>query len=132
MRSLILALTLLAFGAASVLPAAAQNAPPASVAPPGSEAAPSASLSASVPTPTDPDATDPYQIAAITVGAVGGIMLANMLTAGLATPAAAAAGGTGVVAMEVGAGYAMMASQVAVSAVGAVIGGYVGYWVYGN
>jgi hypothetical protein len=130
MRSLILALTLLAFGAASILPAAAQNPAPATVTPPGTEVVPSASLSDSVPKPEDPDATDPYQIAAITVGAVGGIMVANMLTAGLATPAIAAAGGGG--AMAAGAGSAMMASQIAVSAVGAVVGGYVGYWVYGN
>ncbi|ADH89492.1 hypothetical protein Snov_2196 [Ancylobacter novellus DSM 506] len=130
MRSLILALTLLTFGAASILPAAAQNQAPATVTPPGTEVVPSTSLSDSVPKPEDPDATDPYQIVAITVGAVGGIMVANMLTAGLATPAIAAAGGGGT--MAAGAGSAMMASQIAVSAVGAVVGGYVGYWVYGN
>jgi hypothetical protein len=56
-----------------------------------------------------------------------------MLTMGLASPAAAAATGAGgTVAMEAGAAYAISAGQVAISALGAVIGGYVGNWMYGN
>jgi uncharacterized protein YcfJ len=133
MRKFVLTMSLLAFGPGLLaVPAAAQTAP-ATVPVPSTVAAPATSLSSTVPTPTDPDAVDPYQIAAITVGAVGGIVVANMLTMGLASPAAAAATGAGgTVAMEAGAAYAISAGQVAISALGAVIGGYVGNWMYGN
>lgn len=131
MRKLILAFTLAAFGAMSVLvaPVSAQTAPPATLPAPTVEAAPATSLSSTVPVPTDPNAIDYYRVAAITAGAVGGIMVANMLAAGLAGSAAATAGGAAVAS---GASYAVTTGQVAVSAVGAVIGGYVGSWVYGS
>lgn len=133
MRKSMLALTLASFGMMSVLvaPVAAQSAPPATVPAPAAEAAPATSLSSTVPAPADPDAIDPYRVMAITVGAVGGIVVANMLTAGVAGSAMAAAG-TGTGTLSAGAGYAAGVGQVAVSAVGAVIGGYVGGWVYGQ
>lgn len=130
MRRSILALSLLAIGCMSLgaTPVVAQNAPPATVPAP----ALTTSQSSAVPPPVDPDAFDFYRAAAITAGAVGGIIVANVLTAGLATPAAAAASGTGVGAVAAGAGTAITVGEIAISAVGAVVGGYVGNWVYGE
>lgn len=131
MRKLILAFTLATFGAMSVLaaPVSAQPAPPATLPVPAVEAAPATSLSSSVPAPTDPDAIDYYRVAAIAAGAVGGILVANVVVASLAGSAAATAGGAAAVST---AGYAASAGQIAVSTVGAVVGGYVGGWIYGS
>jgi hypothetical protein len=130
MRRSILASGLLALACASLAlaPAHAQGAVPATLPAPTL----TASQSSEVPRPVDPNAFDYYRAAAITAGAVGGIIVANVLTAGLAAPAAAAATGTGAAAVTASAAPAIAAGQVAISAVGAVVGGYVGNWLYGS
>jgi hypothetical protein len=85
------------------------------------------SLSESVPLPRAESGLDGYQVAAISVGALAGVVVANMVTGGLITPVLmSGAGGAGVMAHGVG----WMAVKAGVTAVGAVGGGYAGDWVY--
>lgn len=78
--------------------------------------------SVTVPLPTISSDTDGYRIAAIAAGAVGGVIVANLVTGGLATP---------VIAGSFVANSALTTiSQLAATVVGAVGGGYVGNWLY--
>ena len=101
-----------------------------------------------MPTPRVEGTVDGYRVAAIAAGAVVGVIVANVVTGGMITPVLlAGAGETGVVAAMpavaegsvlaapeavTGAYYTAMAAQTAVTAAGALIGGYVGNWVYGD
>ena len=107
------------------------------------------SLAEGVPTPRVEGTIDGYRVAAIAAGAVVGVIVANVVTGGMITPVLlAGAGEAGVVAAMpavaegsvfaaapeavTGGYYAAMAAQTAVTAAGALIGGYVGNWVYGD
>jgi len=127
MRTLILGLSLLAFTPVAMAPAYAQ-APAATVTVPTVTAP---SLSHSVPTPTTTEEASFYHVAAIATGAVAGVIVANALTAGMITPVLLA-GSNGGGAMMAGGGYAYAAGQAGVTIVGAVVGGYVGNWLYGD
>lgn len=71
--------------------------------------------------------TGTYRVVAVAVGAVAGVIVANAVTGGMATPV-----------MMIGAGDAMLlpGSGIYVSAatavIGAVAGGYFGNWLYGH
>jgi hypothetical protein len=70
---------------------------------------------------------DGYHVAAISVGAIAGVIVANVVTGGLIAPVLmTGAGGAGAMAHGVG----WMAVKAGVTAVGAVAGGYGGDWVY--
>lgn len=98
------------------------------VAATAAEAAPAVPLAQSVPMPRETvEGPTGYQITAIAAGAVAGVVVANVATGGMITPVLAAGGGP-----AMGASYAVMAGQAAVTAVGAVVGGYVGNWLYGD
>src|SRR5262245_49718823 len=85
------------------------------------------SLAESVPTPGVEANIDGYRVAAISVGAVAGVLVANAVTGGMVTPVLLwGAGDAGLVA----AAPAATAAQTAVTAAGALIGGYIGNWVY--
>lgn len=75
--------------------------------------------------PADP-ADAGYHVVAISAGAVAGVIVANALTGGLATPVMTIGAGGGVAVWE---GGAALWSIVATAA-GAVVGGYFGDWVY--
>jgi hypothetical protein len=72
---------------------------------------------------------DGYHIAAISAGAVGGLIVANMLTGGMATPVVAGAVGDGALLTN-GSLWFTSISEAAVTAFGAIGGGYVGDWLY--
>lgn len=127
MRTLILGLSLLAFTPVAMAPAYAQQ--PAASVPVPTVTAPSAS--SMVPTPVTDSETSFYRVAAIAAGAVGGVIVANALTAGMITPVLLTGSGGGS-AMMAGGGYALAAGQAGVTVVGAVVGGYVGNWIYGE
>jgi len=124
MRTLILGLSLLAFTPVAMAPAYAQQ--PAAVVP-----TPAPSLSSTVPSPTPVSETSFYHVAAIATGAVAGVIVANALTAGMITPVLLA-GSNGGAAMMAGGTTAYAAGQAGVTIVGAVVGGYVGNWLYGE
>jgi len=125
MRTLILGLSLLAFTPVALAPAYAQQ--PAAVVP----APTSPSLSSSVPSPTPEGEASFFRVASIAAGAVGGVIVANALTAGMITPVLLAGSGGGS-AMMAGGTTAFAAGQAGVTIVGAVVGGYVGNWLYGE
>jgi hypothetical protein len=127
MRTLILGMSLLAFTPAVMAPAYAQQ--PAAVAPAPTVTTPS--QSSTVPAPAIEGETSFYRVAAIAAGAVGGVIVANALTAGMITPVLLTGSG-GASAMMAGGGYALTAGQAGVTVVGAVVGGYVGNWLYGE
>jgi hypothetical protein len=83
-----------------------------------------------------------HNVAAISIGAIAGVIVVNMVTGGMimpilaagvaeTTPAVTGAAGAAAPAAMAGIDYVATASQVAVAAVGAVVGGYVGNWLYG-
>jgi uncharacterized protein YcfJ len=84
------------------------------------------SLSDAVPTPRETSEADGYRVAAISAGAVAGVVVANVLTGGLITPVLLA--GSGGAVMSHGLGW--MAVSTGTTAVGAVAGGYAGDWLY--
>src|SRR5262245_54778088 len=87
------------------------------------------SLAESVPTPGVEAKIDGYRVAAIAVGAVAGVIVANAVTGGMVTPVLLwGAGDAGLVAATPS--VAGTAAQTAVTAAGALIGGYIGNWVY--
>jgi hypothetical protein len=89
-------------------------------------------------------------VVAISVGAVAGVIVVNMVTGGMIMPilaaglvetAPATAPGTAAAAVPAaavpaaamgGVDYLATASEAAVVAIGAVVGGYVGNWLYGH
>jgi hypothetical protein len=85
-------------------------------------AVPTMGMAQDAAAPADTD----YHVVAIATGAVAGVIVANALTGGLATPVMTIGAGGGVAAME---GGAALLSIVATAA-GAVIGGYHGDWIY--
>ncbi len=80
-------------------------------------------MAESVPMPRIVAEVDGYRIMAIAAGTAGGLVAANVLTGGLITPILA--GGP----MITGS-YAMAATQTAAMAAGALVGAYIGNWVY--
>ncbi len=84
-----------------------------------------------------------HNVAAISIGAIAGVIVVNMVTGGMimpilaaettsaAVPAVAGAAGAAAPAAMAGVDYVATASQIAVAAVGAVVGGYVGNLLYG-
>jgi hypothetical protein len=117
MRKFLIVASILLFPAA----AAAQEAPAPSAAPS------TPSLSETVPLPRAESGLDGYQVAAISVGALAGVVVANVVTGGLIAPVLmTGAGGAGVMAHGLG----WMVVKAGVTAVGAVGGGYAGDWVY--
>lgn len=105
-------------------PAAAAPVPVPAPVPMISEARPSVE-----PRVTSYEATA-LRVAAISVGAVAGVFVANAVTAGMITPILVATGGN-TAAIAAGGTYAIAAGEAAVTAVGAVIGGYASNWLYG-
>lgn len=108
MRSLLVALFLL------VVPAAAQ-----------------AQTAQSVPVPAEEVRVDGYRVLAIGAGAIGGVIVANAATGGLITPwltAGMASGG----AMAGSNVIVVNAARTAVTAAGAIAGGFIGNWLYGE
>jgi hypothetical protein len=117
----------------SPLPALAQTAQPSAP-----------TLAESAPMPRAPAADLSFHnVAAISIGAIAGVIVVNMVTGGMIMPILAAgvaettptavpavAGAVAPAAMA-SVDYVATASQVAVAAVGAVVGGYVGNWLYG-
>jgi hypothetical protein len=101
-------------------------------------------LAETAPMPRAPAAALSFHnVAAISIGAIAGVIVVNMVTGGMimpilaagvaeTTPAAVpAVAGAAAPAAMAGIDYVATASQVAVAAVGAVVGGYVGNWLYG-
>jgi len=90
--------------------------------------------SQSAPTPRLETGVDGYRVAAIAAGAVAGVVVANAVTGGIITPVLMAGSGMPVGAMAQPAlaatTYTFMAVQAGVLGAGAVVGGYVGNWVY--
>lgn len=80
-------------------------------------------LAETVPMPRVAAEVDGYRIMAIAAGTAGGLVAANVLTGGLITPVLA--GGP----MITGS-YVMAATQTAATAAGALVGAYIGNWVY--
>ena len=87
-----------------------------------------------------------HNVAAISIGAIAGVIVVNMVTGGMimpvlaagvaetttaAVPAVAGAASAAAPAAMASVDYVATASQIAVAAVGAVVGGYVGNWLYG-
>lgn len=120
MRKFLIVASILLFPAA----AAAQEA----TLPAAPSAAPSTpSLSETVPLPRAESGLDGYQVAAISIGAIAGVVVANVVTGGMIAPVMmAGAGGAAVMADGMG----WMAVKAGVTLAGAVGGGYVGDWVY--
>ena len=104
--------------------------------------APTLAESAPMPQPPAADLSF-HNVAAISIGAIAGVVVVNMVTGGMIMPVlaagvaettpAAVAGVAGAAAPAAMASvdYVATASQIAVAAVGAVVGGYVGNWLYG-
>jgi len=104
--------------------------------------APTLAETAPMPRPPAADLSF-HNVAAISLGAIAGVIVVNMVTGGMimpilaagvaeTTPAAVAgAAGAAAPAAIASVDYVATASQVAVAAVGAVVGGYVGNWLYG-
>ena len=100
-------------------------------------------LSETVPMPTPPAADMTFRrVAAISVGAVAGMMILNFATGGMITPilsaglvdvapAATVPAAAAAAAVPVAIDYLATASQTAITAVGAIAGGFVGNWLYG-
>src|SRR5215471_21728199 len=105
---------------------------------------PMPTLAETAPMPRAPAADLSFHnVAAISIGAIAGVVVVNMVTGGMimpvlaagaaATPAAVpAVAGAAAPAAIAGVDYIATASQIAVAAVGAVVGGYVGNWLYGR
>ena len=105
-------------------------------------------LAEAVPTPRLETTVDGYRVAAIAAGAVAGVIVANVVTGGMITPVLLAGSGeAGMVAampavvdasvlavpeVASGAHFTTMVAQAAVTAAGALTGGYFGNWVYGE
>lgn len=102
------------------------------VAPSGSEATTGAGSPAeTAPMPSGPVDVDGYHIAAIAAGAVGGVIVANIVTGGMATPFMTGATlANGVTMVANGATWLASLSELAVTGIGAIGGGYVGDWLY--
>jgi hypothetical protein len=88
-------------------------------------AMPTMAMAQSATAPADP-ADAGYHVVAISAGAVAGVIVANALTGGLATPVMTIGAGGGVAVWEGGTALWSIVS----TAAGAVIGGYFGDWVY--
>jgi hypothetical protein len=132
MRALVIAIVVLL----SPVTALAQTAQP-----------PAPSLAETAPMPEPRAAELSFRhVAAISVGAVAGVIVVNMVTGGMimpilaaglvetapaTVPATAAAAVPAAVAMG-GVDYLATASEAAVVMIGAVVGGYVGNWLYGH
>jgi hypothetical protein len=129
MRALVVAIVVLL----SPVMALAQTTPP-----------PAPSLAETAPMPEPRAAELSFRhVAAISVGAVAGVIVVNVVTGGMLMPilaagvadsAPAVVPATGAAALPVaamGVNYLATASEAAVVAIGAVVGGYVGNWLYG-
>jgi hypothetical protein len=88
-------------------------------------ALPTMAMAQNATAPADP-ADAGYHVVAISAGAVAGVIVANALTGGLATPVMTIGAGGGVAVWEGGTALWSIVS----TAAGAVIGGYFGDWVY--
>lgn len=84
-----------------------------------------------VPVPTEEIRVDGYRVLAIAAGAVGGVVVANAASGGLITPwltMGMATGGTLTTTNVV----VIAAARTAVVTAGAVAGGFLGNWLYGD
>jgi uncharacterized membrane protein YfcA len=130
MRALVIAIVVLL----SPMMALAQAAPP-----------PGPSLAETAPMPEPHAAELSFRhVAAISVGAVAGVIAINIATGGMilpvlaaglveTAPAAPATAAAVVPAVAMGGvDYLATVSETAVLAVGAIVGGYVGNWLYGH
>ena len=88
-------------------------------------ALPTMAMAQSAATPAD-SADASYHVVAISAGAVAGVIVANALTGGLATPVMPIGAGGGVAVWEGGTAIWSIVS----TAAGAIVGGYVGDWLY--
>ena len=80
--------------------------------------------------PVGDEATSSYRVVAIAVGAVAGVVVANAITGGMATPVLVMGmGGADAAVLVPGSGIYVSA---ATAAIGAVAGGYIGNWLYGH
>jgi len=139
MRVFILLFGLIAFPlAASAQDTTVVTKPPASGtatvdATPAVPAVPNAhSLSDVVPKPRLQAEVDTYRVAAIAVGAVAGVVVANAVTGGLITPILMYGSGNGAGAAVLASGYTAAATNTLVTAAGAIGGGYIANWIYGE
>ncbi len=86
-----------------------------------------------VPVPAEQTEINGYRVLAIAAGAVGGVVVANAVTGGLITPWLTAGMAAGGAPAMVGTNVVMVnTARVVVAAAGAVVGGYVGNWIYGK
>lgn len=89
------------------------------------------SLSGTVPQPRLQAEVSTYRVAAIAVGAVAGVVVANAVTGGMITPILMYGSGNGAGAVMAG-GYTAAATHTLVTAAGAIGGGYIADWIYGE
>ena len=86
-----------------------------------------------VPVPAEEVSVNGYRILAIGAGAVGGVVVANLATAGMITPWITAGAATGGMPAVLGTNVVVAnAARAVVITAGALGGGMVGNWLYGN
>lgn len=98
-------------------------------------ATPAPSLSETVPLPREvTKGVSGGRVILIAAGAVTGVIVANAITGGMITPVLllGAENGLGGVAAVEAAETGWAIAQVGVTAAGAIVGGYVGNWIYGE
>lgn len=94
-------------------------------------AAAHAQTAESVPVPVEEARIDGYRVLAIASGAVAGVVVANAASGGLITPwlTAGMAGGGAMASSNI---IVVNAARSAVTLAGAVAGGFIGNWLYGE
>ena len=86
-----------------------------------------------VPVPSEEVDVNGYRILAIGAGAVGGVIVANLATAGMITPWITAGAATGGMPAVMGSNVVVVnAARAVVLAAGALGGGTIGNWPYGD
>jgi len=94
--------------------------------------APRHSLSEAVPQPRLHAEVSTYRVAAIATGAVAGVIVANAITGGMITPILMYGSGNGAGAALMASSYTAAATHTLVTAAGAIGGGYIANWIYGE
>lgn len=86
-----------------------------------------------VPVPSEEVDVNGYRILAIGAGAVGGVIVANLATAGMITPWITAGAATGGMPAVMGSNVVVVnAARAVVLTAGALGGGTIGNWLYGD